>query len=300
MRSELARTVLAILTIAGLVAPLPASGRGPTKGRVGKDKGAFHVDCSFSHRAPDDPIVFPRGPGAAHSHDFFGTRNTNAFTTNSTLRTAPTSCVRTDSRATKTDRSAYWVPTLFANGQLVVPAEPMGAYYKTGRRLMRSVRPFPRDLRVIAGSAKGGPQEAGAVRIYWFECAGGAAERGSPTVAPTCRTPRLDLTIAFPDCWNGTSVDSADHQSHMAYSVRRRNGYGCPGTHPIAVPRLEIKLRYPTYGGPSTRLASGGIETAHADFMNGWNQRVQRRLVARCLRADKYCGGSDRPVPGHQ
>jgi hypothetical protein len=33
--------------------------------------------------------------------------------------------------------------------------------------------------------------------------------------------------------------------------------------------------------------------------MNGWNQRTQARLVARCLRTDKYCGGAERPVPGH-
>ena len=41
----------------------------------------FLADCPFSHRLPDDPIVFPGLPGASHMHSFFGSRVTNAYTT---------------------------------------------------------------------------------------------------------------------------------------------------------------------------------------------------------------------------
>ena len=39
--------------------------------------GSFVTQCDFSHRLPDDPIVFPGQPGASHSHDFTGNRSTN-------------------------------------------------------------------------------------------------------------------------------------------------------------------------------------------------------------------------------
>ena len=41
----------------------------------------FFTDCLPSHRAPDDPIVYPKQPGASHLHDFFGNETTNAFST---------------------------------------------------------------------------------------------------------------------------------------------------------------------------------------------------------------------------
>jgi hypothetical protein len=39
----------------------------------------------------DDPIVFPRQPGAAHQHDFFGNTSTNAYSTDASLAGKPTS-----------------------------------------------------------------------------------------------------------------------------------------------------------------------------------------------------------------
>ena len=39
------------------------------------------------------------------------------------------------------------------------------------------------------------------------------------------------LQIRFPDCWDGRNLDSADHKSHMAYTV----GGGCPSNYPVPV-----------------------------------------------------------------
>jgi len=50
----------------------------------------FIVDCLFAHRAKDDPIVYPRQPGASHMHDFFGNKSTNAFSTYRSMRRART------------------------------------------------------------------------------------------------------------------------------------------------------------------------------------------------------------------
>ena len=66
----------------------------------------------------------------------------------------------------------------------------------------------------------------------------------------------------------------------------------------VLVPQLQLTLHYTTRGGPTTRLASGKIDTAHADFMNGWDTDKLAALVKHCMNADKYCGGTDRAVPG--
>lgn len=54
----------------------------------------FLADCSYSHRLPDDPIVFPGMPGASHMHNFFGSRVTNAHTTVTDLLNGPSDRIR--------------------------------------------------------------------------------------------------------------------------------------------------------------------------------------------------------------
>ena len=56
---------------------------GVTTAQAGQD---FTTDCFPSHRAPDDPIVFPGQPGASHSHDFFGNTTTDASSTYASMR----------------------------------------------------------------------------------------------------------------------------------------------------------------------------------------------------------------------
>jgi hypothetical protein len=293
------RPLSAGLILAGMVVGL-VSLNGPaaaTSGPVANSKGAFHVNCYFSDRRSDDPIVFPRGPKQSHRHDFFGNRSTTAFSTNESLRKSQTNCLRTDTAAKDVDRSAYWAPTLYMGNRAIRPLT-LDAYYLTGFRRMRHIEPFPKGLRVIAGDSKG--KRPG---HYRWDCGGGTLVPGTATVAPTCGQ-TLRLIIDFPDCWDGVHVDSRDHKSHMAYSTTEPHKGGpmvvCPSTHPRLVPELKIEIRYRTSGGPGLQLASGGLNTSHADFMNGWDQRKLSALVRDCLRVDKYCGGGDHPVPGHE
>jgi hypothetical protein len=71
-----------VVLLACVVALLAAFASSPAASAASREKGAsFAVRCDFSHRASDDPIVHPGDPGAAHSHDFFGNRSTDAFST---------------------------------------------------------------------------------------------------------------------------------------------------------------------------------------------------------------------------
>ena len=105
---------------------------------------------------------------------------------------------------------------------------------------------------------------------------------------PTCpdaRTAGLRLHVLFPDCWNGRSLDSADHQSHTAYSFRGV----CPASHPVAVPAIALIYRYAVAGGPRVELSSHGQFSAHADFFNAWQPGELERLVGSCLSALRHC-----------
>jgi hypothetical protein len=237
----------------------------------------FISACRFSHRAPDDPIVFPGRPGLSHDHSFVGNTSTNAFSTLDALRAAGTTCRR------EADTAAYWVPTLFASGS-AVPPHGATIYYR--RRSDERVRPFPAGLKMIAGDAHAMTPQS--LRVTFWNCGAEAGVAPSSTV-PTCPDARgssLRLHVSFPDCWDGTNLDSSDHQRHMAYSTRG----ACPASHPVAVPAIALIYRYPIAGGPDVVLASGGQYSGHADFFNAWRQGQLTRLVNSCLNALRRCG----------
>jgi hypothetical protein len=230
----------------------------------------FAVRCGFSHRNQDDPIVHPGEPGRSHDHTFFGNRSTNAFSTPASLGD--------DGRTTCNDRadtSAYWAPTLYVSGRAV---EPLALFATYARRTSRPVDPFPAGLRVIAGDANA--RRAQSTRVTFWSCAVPRAERSSTIPrCPGTRRGGLRLHVSFPDCWDGTRLDSADHKSHMAYSSHA----ACPRSHPVAVPALALVVHYPLSGSRSAELASGGQFSGHADVLNAWNQDALASRVNRYL-----------------
>lgn len=245
----------------------------------------FIESCRFSHRAPDDPIVFPGKPGASHDHTFVGNRTTNASSTHRSLRAGATSCARPE------DTAAYWVPTLYEGDRVVLP-QGATIYYR--RVTLDSVRPFPNNLRMVAGDAMAtGPQ---GMRVTFWSC---GARTGVPpsSAVPTCPAGPgsfLRLHIRMPSCWDGRRLDSPDHIGHMAYARAGR----CPSTHPVSLPAIAQIYRYPTRGGEGFSLSSGGQYSAHADFLNAWHPGTLRRLVDECLNALVHCGrGGERRPP---
>ncbi|TMK93120.1 MAG: DUF1996 domain-containing protein [Actinobacteria bacterium] len=127
---------LITLLIAALIAGTPTPAHAEQR---------FIVDCLFAHRAKDDPIVYPRQPGASHMHDFFGNKSTNAFSTYRSMLRARTNCDLAGETA------AYWAPTLVrGNGTIVTPRR-IKIYYRSGLLPGRRTYPFPKNFRVIAG-----------------------------------------------------------------------------------------------------------------------------------------------------
>ena len=251
----------------------------------------FSAQCPVSHRAPDDPIVHPGRQGAAHMHDFSGNWSARYDSTYDTMRSAPRSGPGTTCDP-HGDTAGYWVPTFYNPSGGIVENVASTAYYvpgKYGATNLAAIRAFPADLKIVADMAKSGPYGSG-----WhcgdatLPAMGGTLNSNGP---PDCRNrtdgpggifpddTRVQAKIVFPDCWNGVSLDSADHRSHMAYSGTA----GCPVTHPVSLPRLNMKVKYETFGGSGFTLSSGQPSTMHADFWNTWEQAELEKRVQHCL-----------------
>jgi hypothetical protein len=267
---------------AALLGPAAFGGEGPDREAQAPSRADlvgvnFIEDCRYSHQAPDDPIVFPGKPGASHLHTFVGARTTNAFSTFGSLRSGGTTCRRQD------DTAAYWVPALYEGASQVLPLAAT-IYYRRGT--LAEVSPFPNNLRMIAGDATATSPQS--MRVTFWSCgvASGVERSASVPTCPDARGSFLRLHIRFPECWDGRRLDSPDHRSHMAYAVRG----ACPSSHPVAVPQITQIYRYPTRGGEGFSLSSGGVYSAHADFVNAWKPGALRTLVDDCLNALVHCG----------
>ena len=258
----------AILVAIALIAPAASAADARTASKIFTPRlhdGIFRSTCLPSHVAMDDPIVHPGDPGASHQHEFFGNAATDANSTYTSLRGQATTC------RIAADTAAYWVPSLYADGRRVAPTK-VNAYYLRGRTRGRIVA-FPAGLKLIAGNSQA--TSAQSVAITGWKCAGVAAQALS--VNPIACPADTDsvLVIRFPECWNGRDLDSANHQSHLAYQV----GGVCPAGFPVRVPRLSLNVHYLLPIATGLTFASGSIYSAHADFFNAWNQSALAALV---------------------
>ena len=275
-----ATVVTALLGPAALAGEKPGRG-GDDVARVDLVGVNFIENCSFSHRAPDDPIVFPGRAGASHEHTFVGNRTTHASSTNESRRAGGTTCMR------RADTAAYWVPALYHGSSLVLP-QGATIYYRRGT--LAPVTTFPNNLRMIAGDATATSPQRGRVTFWSCGAMSGVPPSASVPNCPQGRGSFLRLHVRFPSCWDGRRLDSADHKSHMAYAM----GRGCPSTHPVSVPAITQIYRYPSFrqtmlGGAEFTLASGGQFSAHADFVNSWQPEELEKLVESCLNALVHC-----------
>ncbi len=250
------------------------------------DDALFTVDCPFSHRAPDDPIVHPGAPGTSHSHEFFGSTATDAGSTGPSLRGTATTCEDPD------DTAAYWVPTLFVDGVAIAPTLAR-AYYRAVRGAdVRTVVAPPLGLAMISGAgghADGGGHHDGdepSAAVGWGCGLRPRHLRAEPPADCTDRSP-LTLQLRFPDCWDGERLDSEDHQAHVADST---DG-ACPPTHPVLMSQLQVSVVWPVAGAAAGRvtLSSGPAREAHGDFLNGWDPAALEDHVDLCIRSRSNC-----------
>ena len=236
------------------------------------------IECEASHFAPDDPIVFPGRPGAAHMHEFFGNRSTDADSTYRSMLDKRTTC------PFRGDTAAYWAPTLLDENGQRIPARRMTVYYRDRPVESADVVPFPKNFRMIAGA----PTRA----VWGYNCDGLELSR---SVRIDCSGESeghtyVRATVIFPNCGkldaDGKVVkDSSDHRRHVAYPVSAREG--CPDSHPVQLPHVKMNVRYDVSncireGCQLSSDMAAGCDTGcslHADLWNTWKQSALVNLV---------------------
>jgi hypothetical protein len=273
--SSIAKPIGQYITLAKPVPPIPA----PSSKIPFAQYREMHADCKVTRQAPDDALVFPGLPGAAHLHTFVGNTAPTAFSTPESLTKTGTSSCRDPG-----DTASYWFPTLLQNGK-PVPNTTVTFYYKSGVTDYRTVRPFPAGFRELVGDMK--TPNAASFGGEW-DCGNpGGTTKEIPASCPKGNV--LIVRYKAPSCWDGRHLDTPDHKSHMTYPV---NG-GCPADHPVAVPMLQSKVAYKLTNGNTKGLvySSGASFSFHYDFMNGWQQARLEELVKHCINQGRQCNG---------
>ncbi|KAH7090316.1 hypothetical protein FB567DRAFT_288193 [Paraphoma chrysanthemicola] len=253
-----------------------------------------------------DPALFP-GTQSPHLHSFDGGNGLSASTNFAATQDSQCSTARI-----KTDKSLYWRPTLFWNGNGTgfyrVPEQYTKIYYKFGDGdKWANVTGFPEDFNMIAGSPlkrSDGDNPAG---VRWgCHQPDGRDEKiftnGFPKGFQSCKY-GFASEVTFPSCWNGKKLDPANPNAHMAYP----SGYGgvgtenCPETHRAArFPTIFIEFWYDIssfdgqYDANSVPwVVSNGDSTGygfHADFLNGWEKGVLEKATAQTGGCNCGCG----------
>ena len=281
-----AASITAGIAGALILSALPAQAHpGHDRNQGGRQGGGgFGVQCEFSHSSSVDPIVMPGHAGMSHLHEFFGNTATNENSTGASLLTGSTTC--NDSN----DLSAYWVPALYQDGTRVAPISARVSYEGRGA----NVTAFPAGFMAVAGRTD---QTA----AWGCSTRGGQADSGTNVATvPTCDAgSRLVAQITFPQCWDGTSLDSADHISHLVFAT----GNVCPTDHPVRVPQVKLAVLYPASvtGGSGVTLASGAASTLHADIFEAWTgNSLQDRITGRGGQRPAAFGGQQDAQQGPQ
>lgn len=277
VRRQPAVTLLLLLVLgaAVLAAPAPASAH------------SFRVTCAESHVRNDDPIVFPGQPGRSHRHAFFGARSADARSTTRSLRRSATTC------SDALDTASYWSPTIEVSGRMRRGA--LTAYYQRAGK--RRAAALPAGLRMIAGDMHASTPQATGVTSWQCTGSAGRASSRQSRVVPRCAAgQQLAAWVRFPDCWNGRTLDSIDHRSHMAYAVRGR----CSSTHPVELMKLVLRFTWTARPASAKAVTFGDGMVAstgfHADFWNAWHQPALEQLRWDCIEVARSCGIVTRPT----
>jgi hypothetical protein len=251
--------------------------------------GAFRISCGVSHMNNDDPMVFPNMKNATHHHTFYGNTSVQYNSDLSNLSTVGNSTCWGGIM----NRSAYWHPTLI-DTKTNAPVLPDGGaifYYKTGYNgvPLSAITAPPTGLRMLVGNPRATNESQ--KRSTFYQCMSNG--RRVPSI-PNCGVgDTMQMEVEFPQCWDGKNLDSPDHISHMAEARG-----GCPASHPVAIPRITLNLRFKVTASNQAlgwRLSSDNYAfngsnagySGHADWVNGWDEGFFKGIVRNCLNAGR-------------
>mmetsp|Transcript_6233 Transcript_6233/g.7898 ORF Transcript_6233/g.7898 Transcript_6233/m.7898 type:complete len:446 (-) Transcript_6233:149-1486(-) len=220
-----------------------------------------------------DPIINPNCL-SDHVHTFYGANKMRPETTFQDLRNADGNTGNAEE-----NKSLYWHPTVYKLENGIYRKADIyfaSAYYiwVTGEATA-----FPDGFKMVAGFQ--GVDEARAT----FECVGCADPSDDGCVYsffPEEECEELEVSMAFPTCWDGVNIDSEDHMSHVAYDTEGGNFAGeCPAGFDTKIPEIQLFFRIVPYTG-GTHIFADGTNFFHADYFSGWDSAFLQDVLDNC------------------
>lgn len=275
--------------------------------------GAFRFVCQPAQINWDDPIMYPGQIGASpHLHQWFGNTLGNANSTFASLRKAGDStCMG------PLNRSGYWMPAMIRGGNAVVTPDYLTVYYKRYPKdapecqlVARGCLPLPQGLRYIFGfdMLRIGKSQGEVERHLHWRCVGPdnrlrGAMASDFSELQCVPGDLLIATLAAPDCWNGTALDSADHRAHLAYPYYdgTRALPRCPSSHPYLIPQFTLGATWRLQPGDNLKdwyLASDRMpgmpqlpagRSLHSDWFGAWDPETMATWTRNCIDRKLSC-----------
>ncbi|HEX3789610.1 MAG TPA: DUF1996 domain-containing protein [Pseudonocardiaceae bacterium] len=262
--------------------------------------GSFAEHCGSDadglHRNADNVIASPGVSGGAHHvHDYVGNLSTNAFSTDASLAAAGTTCA-------SGDKSTFYWPVLRILGEQGSDANAVGGGVdgNVGRIITASsvniqyvgspvskVVAAPEFLRETIGDPKALTDGGQFAAVHWT-CTGHTNQITEQY--PICPTgSQVERIFDFPSCWDGRSLDSTNHHTHLMSPAA--NGE-CPhATFPV--PELRIVLTYAVPTGSDYAIDSFPEQlrspiSDHGDYIDVMSDQEQAQVVS-CINSGRAC-----------